>query len=89
MKATNYTHPAFKLVREDIANLDAIERVATQLCTPVKLAEDPVFLAYCELPNLGPANDYDGVRSTAIALKREWETAVLFPAQIVRSMGLF
>jgi hypothetical protein len=86
---SNFTHPAFKLVREDISNLDAIERVATQLCRPQTLAEDPVFLAYCELPNLGPANDYDGVRSAAIALKCEWEAAVLFPAQIVRSMGLF
>jgi hypothetical protein len=86
---TSYSHPAFKLVREDISNLDAIERVATQLCRPDRLAEDPVFLAYCELPNIGPRNDYDGVRSTALALKREWEAAVLFPAQIVRSMGLF
>jgi hypothetical protein len=86
---TSFSHPAFKLVREDITNLDAIERVATQLCRPNTLAEDPVFLAYCELPNLGPDNDYDGVRSTAIALKREWENRVLAPAQIVRSMGLF
>jgi len=81
MKTSNYTHPAFGLVREDIANPNAVTRVARQLANPNDLAEDPVFLAYCDLATLGPDNDHDSVRSTALKLKWDWELNVLAPAQ--------
>ena len=81
MKTSNYTHPAFKIIREDIANPDAVARVAKQLVHPNDLAEDSVFLAYCDLANIGPDNDYNGVRSTALKLKWDWELNVLAPAQ--------
>lgn len=79
-----YTNPAFKIVREDIESADAIKRLSILLDNPDALAENPVFKAYCELPNLGPENDYDGVRSTALKLKWDWEFNVLFPAQALR-----
>lgn len=85
---SNYNHPALKIIRDDLTNLDAIERVADQLFSPDKLAEDPVFRAYCELSGIGPNNDYDGSRSSALRLKREWEYKVLFPAKIVRAASL-
>jgi hypothetical protein len=89
MKYSNFTHEEFRIVREDINNLDAIERVAIQLCNPAKLAADPVYLAWCKLPSMGPDNDYNGIRSTAVSLMREWESKVMTPARLVRSMGLF
>lgn len=88
---SNYNHPALKIVRDDLTNLEAIERVAAQLLAPERLAEDPVFKAYCELSGIGPNNDYDGSRSCALRLKREWEYNVLFPANqvlIVRAASL-
>ena len=81
MKTSNYTHPAFQIVREDISNPDAVARVLAQLACPNDLAEDSVFLAYCDLASIGPDNDYDGVRSTALKLKWDWELNVLAPAQ--------
>ena len=81
MKTSNYTHPAFQLVREDITHPDAVARVASQLVHPNDLAEDCIFLAYCDLATLGPDNDWDGVRSTALKLKWDWELNVLAPAQ--------
>ena len=82
MNASNYTHPAFKIIREDIANPDAVARVTKQIAAcPNELGDDSVFLAYCELATLGPDNDYNGVRSTALKLKWDWELNVLAPAQ--------
>jgi len=82
MKTSNYSHPAFKIIREDIANPDAVSRLSKQLAAcPNPLGDDPVFLAYCDLATLGPDNDHDGVRSTALKLKWDWELNVLAPAQ--------
>jgi hypothetical protein len=80
---SEYTHPAFELLNRSIENNDAA-RIAALLEEPAKLADDATFLAYCEVGNLGPANDWNGVRSTANKLKRDWEFSVLFPAQAIR-----
>lgn len=49
-------------------------------------AEIPAgMLAYMELPNYGPANDYDGRRSTALAIKWRVEMEILFPAQAAKN----
>jgi len=87
--SANCNHQAFKIVRNDLTNPSAIDRVATQLCNPLKLGQDPVFLAWCELHTIDAENDYDGVRRYAFALKREWEDAVLSPArQVLESFGI-
>lgn len=80
-----YTNPAFAIIRENISSTDAVTRLAALLDAPEILADDAVFLAYCELPNIGPANDFDGVRSTALKLKWDWELNVLAPAQAIRA----
>jgi len=81
---SEYLHPAFELLNRSIENNDAA-RIAALLEEPVKLADDATFLAYCEVANLGPANDWNGVRSTATKLKRDWEFKVLFPAQEIHA----
>jgi len=83
---TNYNHNrAFKIVRRDLANPNAVERVATQLRAILKLGRDPVFLAWCELHVIGAENECDEIRATALELMQQWVNAVLAPACSVRA----
>lgn len=75
----------FEIIQNDLENPRAIDRLAALLDAPDVLAEDPVFLAYCELPHIGPNNDWNGLRSAAMKLKRDWEFNVLAAAQAIKN----
>jgi hypothetical protein len=78
-------HPALRTLLEDLLDpKSSAIRLAKLLDTPDILAEDKVFLAYCESGNIGAKNDWDGKRSNAQRIKRDWEFHVLHPAQIMR-----
>lgn len=42
--------------------------------------KDVSFSAYCDLGNFGPKNDWNGQRSSAERIAREWENRILNPA---------
>jgi hypothetical protein len=47
------------------------------------LHKDISFNAYSDLLNFGPKNDWDGTRSSAERISREWEEKVLTPSIIL------
>jgi hypothetical protein len=79
-------HPALRTLLEDLVDpKSSATRLAKLFDTPDILAEDKVFLAYCEAGNIGAKNDWDGERSNAQRIKRDWEFHVLNPARFIRS----
>ena len=79
-------HPALRTLLEDLRDSNnSATRLAKLLDTPDILAGDKVFLAYCEAGNIGAKNDWDGERSNAQRIKRDWEFHVLDPARFMRS----
>ena len=64
--------------------IDSAEATSTKWAEAMSkgtLHELASFQAYVALPNLGPANDHDSVRSAAMRLKRKMDEVILAPAQ--------
>ena len=57
------------------------ERIACSVPNDT-LGDDVAFSVYCELLNFGPKNDWNGHRSAATRVAREWEARILNPALI-------
>lgn len=60
----------------------AIARVALATLNN-RLEDDESFKASCELIDFGPANDWNGLRSAARRINKEWEDRILTPALLL------